>query len=109
MPEFSAPSANHSTDKQPGATIEARREYDALGKSLWIYWVVRDEGGNEVEKRPLREVTWIFAQEEGWDLKVSGYVCRPTKEGGEEELQAEFGEGLEVNTSEMKQSPATFR
>lgn len=102
MPDFPPTTADSPAHQRPGATIEARREQDALGKSLWIYWLVRDERGNEVERRPLRELTWIFAQEDGWDLAVSGYVCRPTKEGGEEELQAEFGEGLQVETSELR-------
>ncbi|KAL6707718.1 hypothetical protein ACN47E_003839 [Coniothyrium glycines] len=92
MPEFTGGGA------RPGATIEARRERDALGKSLWIYWIVRDAGGKEVERRPLREVNWIFAEEEeeGWSIGVAGYVCRPTKEGGEELLRADFEDGLEI-------------
>lgn len=81
---------------QPGATIEARRERDALGKSLWIYWVMRDESGKETEKLPIREVTWFFAEEDGWDVSIAGYVCRPTTEGGEEMLEAEFKEGVEI-------------
>lgn len=85
---------------RPTATIEARREKDVLGKSLWIYWVVRDGEGKEVERRPLREINWIFAEEEGWDVGVGGYVCRPTKEGGDGELSAEFVEGLEIEVLE---------
>lgn len=50
-------------DERPSVTIEARRERDDLGKSLWVYWVVRDSDGKEVERRPLREVNWIFADE----------------------------------------------
>jgi regulation of enolase protein 1 (concanavalin A-like superfamily) len=41
---------------QPSATIEARRENDPLGKSLWVYRLVRDAEGKEVERQPLREV-----------------------------------------------------
>ncbi|KAA8626130.1 hypothetical protein PtrSN002B_006721 [Pyrenophora tritici-repentis] len=89
MPDF-------KNGTQPGATIEARRERDVLGKSLWIYWIVRDEAGKEVERRPLREVTWFLAEEEGWSVSVAGYVCRPTTEGGEEMLGAEFKEGVEI-------------
>lgn len=84
---------------QPGATIEARREKDELGKSLWIYWVLQDDKGKEIERRPLREVTWIFADEEGWNVSVSGYVCRPTRTGGDEPLNAEFVEGLEIEVA----------
>ena len=89
MPDF-------KNSSRPGATIEARRERDDLGKSLWIYWIVKDETGKEVERRPLREVTWVFAEEEGWSVGVAGYVCRPTKDGGEELLEAEFKEGVEI-------------
>jgi regulation of enolase protein 1 (concanavalin A-like superfamily) len=90
MPEFTDDSG------RPGATIEARRERDVLGKSLWIYWVVRDGEGKEVERRPLREVNWVFADEEGWSVGVGGYVCRPTEEGREELLEAVFEEGVEI-------------
>lgn len=85
---------------RPTATIEARRERDALGKSLWIYWIVKDESGKEVERRPLREVNWIFAEEEGWSVGIGGYVCRPTTEGGEERLEAEFEDGVEIELLE---------
>ncbi|TEB29852.1 hypothetical protein FA13DRAFT_1689506 [Coprinellus micaceus] len=95
IPEFT------SNEARPGATIEARREQDALGKSLWVYWVVRDQGGNELERRPLREVNWVFAgdgEEEGWSVGVAGYTCRPTTAGGDGLLEAEFKEGLEIET-----------
>ncbi|KAF2689977.1 hypothetical protein K458DRAFT_439102 [Lentithecium fluviatile CBS 122367] len=81
---------------RPTVTIEARRERDQLGKSLWVYQIVRDGEGKEVERRPLREVNWVFAEEEGWRVGIAGYVCRPTVEGGNGELVAEFGEGVEV-------------
>ncbi|KAH7383178.1 hypothetical protein BKA66DRAFT_417947 [Pyrenochaeta sp. MPI-SDFR-AT-0127] len=90
MPEFT----DNAT--RPGVTIEARRERDALGKSLWIYWIVRDSEGKEIERRPLREVNWVFADEEGWSVGIGGYVCRPTKDGGDELLEAEFKEGVEI-------------
>jgi regulation of enolase protein 1 (concanavalin A-like superfamily) len=96
-----------SNDARPTATIEARREKDVLGKSLWIYWIVRDEAGKEVERRPLRELNWVFADEEGWSISVGAYVCRPTKEeddgkeGGQEGLlESEFGEGVEIEVLE---------
>jgi regulation of enolase protein 1 (concanavalin A-like superfamily) len=81
---------------RPSATIEARRERDDLGKSLWVYWIVRDGEGKEVERRPLREVTWVFAEEEEWCVGIGGYVARPTEKGGDELLEAEFGEGVEI-------------
>ena len=90
MPEFT----DNSTS--PGATIEARRERDVLGKSLWIYWIVKDAEGKEIERRPLREVNWVFADEEGWSVSIAGYVARPTTEGGDGKLEAEFKNGLEI-------------
>jgi regulation of enolase protein 1 (concanavalin A-like superfamily) len=90
-----------SNDTRPSATIEARREKDALGKSLWVYWIVRDGEGKEVERRPLREVNWVFAEEEGWSVGIGGYVCRPTEEGGEESLEAEFKEGVEIELLDL--------
>jgi len=96
------PSFNSTSgDGRPSATVEARREKDVLGKSLWVYLIVRDAQGKEVEKRPIREVTWALAEEEGWSVGVGGYVCRPTevegeKEGEGERLEAEFGEGVEI-------------
>ena len=83
---------------EPSATIEARREKDVLGKSLWVYWIVKGADGKE-ERVPLREVNWFFSEEmesEGWNVGVGGYVARPTEEGGEGELSARFGEGVEV-------------
>ena len=94
MPEF-------VDGAQPGATIEARREKDVLGKSLWIYWIVKDAAGKEVERRPLREVTWFLADED-WDVSVAGYVCRPTTEGGEEALEAQFKDGVEIEVGGSK-------
>lgn len=84
-------------DARPSVTIEARRESDDLGKSLWIYWIVKDADGKETERKPLREVTWFFADEE-WSISIGGYVCRPTRDGGDEELSADFAEGVEIET-----------
>ncbi|KAH7068633.1 hypothetical protein FB567DRAFT_555241 [Paraphoma chrysanthemicola] len=90
-PAFDVNDAN----ARPGATIEIRREKDVLGKSLWVYLIVKDAQGKE-ERRPVREVTWALAEEQGWEVGVGGYVCRPTTEGGEGELEGEFGEGVEI-------------
>ncbi|KAF2734283.1 hypothetical protein EJ04DRAFT_543715 [Polyplosphaeria fusca] len=89
-------------EQRPTATLEARREKDQLGKSLWTYEVVEDGAGKEVERRPLRETNWIFAldEEEGWEIGVGGYVARPTTEGGEGVLEVEFGKGVEIEVLE---------
>ncbi|KAF3006575.1 hypothetical protein E8E13_006715 [Curvularia kusanoi] len=89
------PGFNASAGERPSATIEARREKDVLGKSLWVYWILTNDDGTE-ERIPLREVNWFFADEDGWNVGVGGYVARPTKEGGDGELQAEFEKGVEV-------------
>ncbi|KAF9741308.1 hypothetical protein PMIN07_005890 [Paraphaeosphaeria minitans] len=84
-------------ESRPTATLEMKRERDQLGKSLWVYQIIEDENGKEVERRPLREANWIFAlDEEGWKVGVGGAVARPNKEGGEEELTAEFEKGVVV-------------
>ncbi|CDM36317.1 hypothetical protein DTO013E5_6774 [Penicillium roqueforti] len=56
------------------ATLELVREED---NSLWIYLV---EG---LQKSPIREVTWIFEQENVEDFWVGIYAARPSTEGGE--------------------------
>ncbi|KAF2195938.1 hypothetical protein GQ43DRAFT_485328 [Delitschia confertaspora ATCC 74209] len=99
LPQPSSSSSSEDGDFRPGIRLEAKRERDELGKSLWVYAVEVDAEGKEVERRPLREVNWAFAEEEeGWEVGVGGYVARPAKEGGE--LVVEFGEGLEVEVLE---------
>lgn len=70
-------------------TVEARREGDELGSSLWVYQVVG--GGNrdgEEALVPLRECCWFFAEEEGgWEVEVGAYAARPAGEGGELEVR----------------------
>ncbi|KAI0405379.1 hypothetical protein F4802DRAFT_597211 [Xylaria palmicola] len=72
-------------DPQRGATIEAVREGDENGRSIWIYRLILDEAtGEVVERIALREVCWILADEdedggEGWVLDVSPLVARPEK------------------------------
>ncbi|KAI3103599.1 hypothetical protein CBS147333_7460 [Penicillium roqueforti] len=62
------------------ATLELVKEEDG---SLWIYSV---EG---LEKSPIREVTWVFEEENIKDLWVGVYAARPSSEGGE--LPVNFG------------------
>ncbi|KAJ5088290.1 hypothetical protein N7456_011906 [Penicillium angulare] len=62
------------------ATVELVREADG---SLWIYLV---EG---VQKSPIREVTWVFSEENVQETWVGVYAARPSKEGGE--LEVNFG------------------
>ncbi|KAF2652673.1 hypothetical protein K491DRAFT_695387 [Lophiostoma macrostomum CBS 122681] len=86
-----------SVSSRPSATIEVQRDGGPTGKTLWVYHIVRDSRGEEIERRPLREVAWFFADaEDEWEVGVGGAVARPTAEGGEGELEAEFGEGVEV-------------
>ncbi|EPS42538.1 hypothetical protein H072_3481 [Dactylellina haptotyla CBS 200.50] len=73
----------------PTATIEAERSNDELGKSLWIY-LVRGE-----KRIPLREVNFIFADEEGDTVNgpvyvdVGAYAARPLKKEGDEAEELE--------------------
>ena len=62
------------------ATLELVREAD---DSLWIYLV---EG---LQKSPLREVTWVFQEDNVQECWVGVYAARPSKEG--EELPVNFG------------------
>jgi uncharacterized protein len=71
-------------------TIEARREGDENGKSLWLYKI--DNVGGRETKLPLREVCWFFADEENWDIMVEAFAARPKvpPEGEKEELEVAF-------------------
>ncbi|KAF2706385.1 hypothetical protein K504DRAFT_459678 [Pleomassaria siparia CBS 279.74] len=82
-------------DGRPTMTVEAKREKDVLGKSMWIYQVVYDAEGKEIDRKPLRELTWVFSDEEGWSVGVGGYVARPNA-AGDGVLEAEFEKGVEV-------------
>ncbi|KAL2039507.1 hypothetical protein N7G274_007779 [Stereocaulon virgatum] len=65
------------------------------GSTLWVYIL---EG---VEKRAVREVTWVFGEEQDTvgDCWVGVYAAKPTKDEGksERELDVQFG-GLVVET-----------
>ncbi|KAF9049466.1 hypothetical protein BDZ89DRAFT_977822 [Hymenopellis radicata] len=67
------PTAGNETEY----TVQARRESDELGVSLWVYRLILDEKDNEVERIPLREVPWFFADEAGWSIAVGPYAARP--------------------------------
>ncbi|KAI1074503.1 hypothetical protein F5B20DRAFT_437925 [Whalleya microplaca] len=71
-------------DPAKGVTLEAVREGDEHGKSVWVYQLVLDGKGKTVEKIPLREICWILADEdekggEEWVLEVSPLAARPEK------------------------------
>ncbi|KAK4145964.1 uncharacterized protein C8A04DRAFT_26125 [Dichotomopilus funicola] len=82
-------------------TIQIEKDKDGNGTGVWVYRIVR-VGGCEGEetKVPLREICWVFGEEqlEEWEVEVSAMAARPEKnvsEGGEKELVVEF-KGLEV-------------
>ena len=80
------------------ATVEARREIDAHGTSLWVYALELDSEEAMVKRTPLREVAWFFAAEEGWEVGVGAYAARPghAREGLRAEVrlwEEELGEG----------------
>lgn len=62
------------------ATLELVREGDT---SLWIYLM---EG---VQKSPIREITWVFQEENVQECWVGVYAARPSSEG--KELSVNFG------------------
>ena len=88
----SSSSSSSSPSDKPAATSEVERDGGPEGKTLWVYHIVKDADGKEVERRPLREIAWFFAEEEGWEIGVGGAVARPTVEGGEGELKGSFSE-----------------
>ncbi|THU86535.1 hypothetical protein K435DRAFT_970254 [Dendrothele bispora CBS 962.96] len=89
-----------STVTNDKTTIELRREKDELGSSLWVNEIVLDVDGNEVERKPLREITWFFAEEDGWFVDVRAMAARPADEGSvigkEKNLLVQF-EGAQVD------------
>lgn len=89
-----SPLGTPPVDPGRGLTLEVVREGDEHGKSAWVYRVVLGADGAVREKIPLREICWIFADEddkdgEEWVLDVSPLVARPEK-GAAEVLKVEF-------------------
>jgi hypothetical protein len=81
-------------DPARGVTLEAVREADENGKSVWVYQLVVDPATGEVRERvPLREICWILADEDDgeWVLDVTPLVARPEKKATAP-LCAEFKE-----------------
>jgi uncharacterized protein len=80
-----------------GVTLEAVRERDENGRSIWVYQLILDPATGEVKERlALREVCWILADEDeddgrAWVLDVSPLVARPEK-NATTPLEAEFAE-----------------
>lgn len=73
-------------------TVEARRESDELGVSLWVYRLILDEDGKELERLPLREAPWFFADQDGWSIATGVYAARPAEAAvtNEEKLKVRF-------------------
>lgn len=84
-------------DGQGWVAVAVESAGDGLGRSLWVYQVVGEDGVGVGEKKvPLREVCWPFGHgaADEWEITVEAYACRPSKEGSEE-LEVEF-RGFEV-------------
>lgn len=79
----------------PTVTLELERSGDELGTSLWIYKIQK---GASLDRLPLREVTWLFADENDAEIVVSAYAARPGKKEGNE------GEELVVKVREFEVS-----
>lgn len=84
---------NVAEGEQPTVTVDVERK----GMSLWVYWIVKEEGREE--RIPLRELNWVFAEEEGWSVGFGGFVARETEGEGRDELEARFGDGMVVEVS----------
>ncbi|KAF9065946.1 hypothetical protein BDP27DRAFT_1331331 [Rhodocollybia butyracea] len=89
--------------KDTKTTIEVRREEDELGSSLWVYELSLGSSGQVLNRQPLREVTWFFAEQDGWEIAVSAMAARPAKEedvvGLTKSLVVKF-EGAAANVKE---------
>lgn len=89
-------SGSAETTTTTTTTIEVRREGDELGSSLWLYQLLLGQDGAVQQRVPLREVTWIFAEEEGWTVEVSAMACRPAKAdvvpGQDKDLKVSFSD-----------------
>jgi uncharacterized protein len=72
--------------------VEVVRDHDQNGTGLWVYRLVLDETGKVKERIPVREVTWFFAEQDGWKVEAKAYAARPAKgeEVGNEFLEVEI-------------------
>ncbi|KAI1826237.1 hypothetical protein F4861DRAFT_120680 [Xylaria intraflava] len=95
--DWSISPLTRAVDPERGITLEAVREGDEHGSSIWIYHLVLDPvTGHVAERIPLREICWILADldEDGGEdrvLDISPLVARPEKNAAEP-LSAEFRE-----------------
>lgn len=69
-------------------TIELRREGIGAESTLWLYHIV------DGKERPVRQITWVFADEGSWNMRVAAMVGRPSSAenvaGDEKDLTVEF-------------------
>ncbi|KAI1494818.1 hypothetical protein F5X96DRAFT_466284 [Biscogniauxia mediterranea] len=93
-------SSGSGSGQEEEVTIEAVREGDENGKSVWVYRLVRDAATGETLRRvPMREICWILADEDDgngneedyWVIDVSPLVARPEKSAAGP-LKVEFSE-----------------
>ncbi|KAK5636619.1 hypothetical protein RRF57_012331 [Xylaria bambusicola] len=90
--DWSISPLSRPVDPERGVTLEARREGDENGRSIWIYQLVLDESGEVTERLPLREICWILADEDDDQvLDISPLVARPER-NTTSQLSAEFKE-----------------
>ncbi|KAF4976133.1 hypothetical protein FZEAL_7152 [Fusarium zealandicum] len=74
-------------------TIEISRAGGVGGTNVWVHRLVLDQEGNIKERVPLREICWIFADDDDgdWVLDVSPLAARPDKTA-KDALKVEFTE-----------------
>ncbi|TPX17065.1 uncharacterized protein E0L32_012278 [Thyridium curvatum] len=75
-----------------GVTIEVVAEGDDKGRSFWVYQVLLGSGEGDAQKVPLREICWVAAKQEEWDLSVEAMAARPEAKATTDELSVEFRE-----------------
>lgn len=82
-----------ATEGLKSVTIEVFRDGGAGGTKAWVHRLVLDQDGNIKERIPLREVCWLFADEDegDWVLDVSPLAARPDK-AAKDALKVDFSE-----------------
>ncbi|GBF60275.1 hypothetical protein TMEN_2692 [Trichophyton mentagrophytes] len=65
--------ASCADDKGDGVGVTIEMERRARDQTLWVYAV-----GKDGARTPMREVTWLFEDEEQLECWVGVYVCRPS-------------------------------
>ena len=58
-------------------TVELIRESKDGGYGVWVYWLKLNEKNEVTERLPLREIAWVFADVQDWNVEIGAYAARP--------------------------------